>query len=168
MIVDSEKLLDSIGWRILEELQHNGRLSFAELGRRVNLSLPAIAERVRRMEETGIITRLPRLRGRGKIEYGNLSLCSHAHVKGGVCPGRGSGYRVRRDPGVLPCHRQRLVHYESSRAVHRPIGSADRPINAVRIVLDLDCAVVPGGQACLRTRHDRRKIERIEENDMTP
>lgn len=47
MIVDSEKLLDSIGWRILEELQHNGRLSFAELGRRVNLSLPAIAEGVR-------------------------------------------------------------------------------------------------------------------------
>ncbi len=56
MIVDSEKLLDAVGWRILEELQHNGRLSFAELGRRVNLSLPAIAERVRRMEETGIIT----------------------------------------------------------------------------------------------------------------
>lgn len=50
------KLLDDIGWRILEELQQDGRLSYAEIGRRVGLSTPAAAERVRRMEEWGIIT----------------------------------------------------------------------------------------------------------------
>jgi Lrp/AsnC family transcriptional regulator, leucine-responsive regulatory protein len=52
----NEKLLDSIGWRILGELQENARISHSELGRRVGLSTPAAAERVRRMEETGIIT----------------------------------------------------------------------------------------------------------------
>jgi Lrp/AsnC family leucine-responsive transcriptional regulator len=56
MTVDAQKLLDDVGWRILEELQRDGRLTFAELGRRVNLSLPAVAERVRRLEEAGIIT----------------------------------------------------------------------------------------------------------------
>jgi len=56
MTVDQEKLLDDVGWQILVALQDNGRLSFAELGRRVNLSLPAVAERVRRMEEAGVIT----------------------------------------------------------------------------------------------------------------
>ncbi|HEY6348678.1 MAG TPA: AsnC family protein, partial [Candidatus Angelobacter sp.] len=30
----SEKLLDQIGWKLLHELQLNGRLSYAELGRR--------------------------------------------------------------------------------------------------------------------------------------
>jgi Lrp/AsnC family leucine-responsive transcriptional regulator len=45
-----------VGWRLLRELQADARLSFAELGRRVGLSLPAVAERVRRMEEAGIIT----------------------------------------------------------------------------------------------------------------
>lgn len=49
-------LLDAIGWRILAELQENARLSFAELGRRVGLSTPAAAERVRRLEDGGIIT----------------------------------------------------------------------------------------------------------------
>jgi Lrp/AsnC family leucine-responsive transcriptional regulator len=39
----------------LGELQENARLTFNELGRRVNLSAPAVAERVRRMEEAGII-----------------------------------------------------------------------------------------------------------------
>ncbi len=48
-------LLDSIGWNILRELQANARIPFAELGRRVGLSTPAVAERVRNMEEAGII-----------------------------------------------------------------------------------------------------------------
>jgi Lrp/AsnC family leucine-responsive transcriptional regulator len=50
------RLLDDIGLRILDELQRDARLSFAELGRRVHLSTPAVAERVRRMEDAGIIT----------------------------------------------------------------------------------------------------------------
>lgn len=51
----SEKLLDDLGWKLLIELQQNARLSFAELGRRVGLSTPAVAQRVRRMEDEGII-----------------------------------------------------------------------------------------------------------------
>ena len=48
--------LDTIAWNILEHLQHNARMSFAELGRKVGLSTPAVAERVRRLEDAGIIT----------------------------------------------------------------------------------------------------------------
>ncbi len=48
-------LLDQIGWKILNELQQNARIPFAELGRRVGLSTPAVAERVRSMEDAGII-----------------------------------------------------------------------------------------------------------------
>ena len=49
------KLLDATGWKILAALQAEARLSFHELGRRVGLSAPAAAERVRRLEEAGII-----------------------------------------------------------------------------------------------------------------
>lgn len=48
--------LDAISWKILEGLQRNARLSFAELGRKVGLSTPAVAERVRRLEDAGVIT----------------------------------------------------------------------------------------------------------------
>jgi Lrp/AsnC family leucine-responsive transcriptional regulator len=48
--------LDAISWKILEELQQNARVSFAELGRKVGLSTPAVAERVHRLEEAGLIT----------------------------------------------------------------------------------------------------------------
>ena len=47
---------DGTDHRILEELQEDGRLSLAELGRRVGLSPPAVAERVQRLERDGVIT----------------------------------------------------------------------------------------------------------------
>jgi Lrp/AsnC family leucine-responsive transcriptional regulator len=47
--------IDQISWHILETLQTDARLSFAELGRRVGLSTPAVAERVRKLEDTGVI-----------------------------------------------------------------------------------------------------------------
>ncbi len=50
-----EHLLDDIGWKILSELQQNARIPFAELGRIVGLSTPAVTERVHKMEEAGII-----------------------------------------------------------------------------------------------------------------
>jgi Lrp/AsnC family transcriptional regulator, leucine-responsive regulatory protein len=51
----TERSLDATDWRILDELQVDGRLSYNQLGRRVSLSPPAVAERVRRLEELGVI-----------------------------------------------------------------------------------------------------------------
>lgn len=48
--------MDETDHRLLRELQENARLSLAELGRRVNLSSPAVAERLQRLERTGAIT----------------------------------------------------------------------------------------------------------------
>jgi Lrp/AsnC family transcriptional regulator, leucine-responsive regulatory protein len=48
--------LDAIAWKLIESLQHNARLSFAELGRVVGLSTPAVAERIHRLEDAGVIT----------------------------------------------------------------------------------------------------------------
>ncbi len=56
MSARSDRLLDEIGWRILAELQADARISWSRLGRRVGLSAPAVAERVRRMQDAGIIT----------------------------------------------------------------------------------------------------------------
>lgn len=49
-------MIDSIDWKILKELQENARTSFAELGRRVGLTTPAVIERVRKLEDAQIIT----------------------------------------------------------------------------------------------------------------
>src|SRR5881398_4175724 len=56
MALQSERSLDSTDWKILRELQQDSRLSSNELGRRVGLSAPATAERVRKLEDAGVIT----------------------------------------------------------------------------------------------------------------
>src|ERR1035441_10052629 len=56
MAIESGVLLDAIGRKLLAALQEDARLSYAELGRRIGLSPAATAERLRRLEEVGIIT----------------------------------------------------------------------------------------------------------------
>ena len=48
--------LDAHDTRILAELQLDARISVAELGRRVHLSQPAVADRLRKLEGSGVIT----------------------------------------------------------------------------------------------------------------
>lgn len=47
--------MDAIDWALVGELQADARLSYSELSRRVHLSGPAVAERVRRLEEAGVL-----------------------------------------------------------------------------------------------------------------
>jgi Lrp/AsnC family leucine-responsive transcriptional regulator len=55
MTVESAGLLDELGRNLLAILQKDARMSYAELGRQIGLSPAATAERMRRMEEAGII-----------------------------------------------------------------------------------------------------------------
>jgi Lrp/AsnC family leucine-responsive transcriptional regulator len=53
---ERQPVLDSTDWKILRELQQDARLSSNELGKRVGLSAPATAERIRKLEAAGVIT----------------------------------------------------------------------------------------------------------------
>ncbi len=55
MPLRTQRALDSLDWQLLRELQADARLSYNALARRVGLSAPAVAERVRRMEDAGVI-----------------------------------------------------------------------------------------------------------------
>ncbi len=47
--------IDNLNWKILRCLQENARMSNAEIGRRVGVSSPAVAERIKKMEDAEII-----------------------------------------------------------------------------------------------------------------
>jgi Lrp/AsnC family leucine-responsive transcriptional regulator len=55
MLTNLRPALDATNLRLLTELQADARLSLAELGRRVGLSSPAVAERLARLEQEGVI-----------------------------------------------------------------------------------------------------------------
>ena len=102
MALEIEKLLDETGWHILEALQDNARLSFSELGQRVGLSSPAVAERVRRMEDAGIISGYRAVVNTAKIGY-PITAIMRMHSQGERCSRLNA--QVREIPEVLECYR---------------------------------------------------------------
>lgn len=101
MAYDSRSLLDAVGWRVLEILQEDGRVSMAELGRRVHLSAPAVAERVRRMEEAGIIAGY-----RAEVRPEKVGLPVVALLRLGISGDSGArtAALIGELPEVLECH----------------------------------------------------------------
>jgi Lrp/AsnC family leucine-responsive transcriptional regulator len=61
--------MDRYDKKIITALHENARISFAELARRVNLSAPAIADRVEKLERNGVITGYHARINPGKIGY---------------------------------------------------------------------------------------------------
>ncbi len=94
--------LDTIDHKILKELQADGRMAFAELGRRVGLSTPAVIERVRRMEDAAVI-----LRYAACVDPARVGLPLRAFIKITVGGDRLQHFNglARRVPEVLECHR---------------------------------------------------------------
>ncbi|MGZ6390808.1 MAG: Lrp/AsnC family transcriptional regulator [Ktedonobacterales bacterium] len=98
----TDGLLDSTNLRLLAELERDPRLSMSELGRRIGMSAPAVTERVRRMEDTGII--------RGyhlDVNPAALGLPIMLYIR--VRPDPGQLPKIaelaRRIPEVVECHR---------------------------------------------------------------
>lgn len=54
--MNSNSTLDQTDYTLLQELVEDGRIPWSELGRRVGLTAPAVATRVARLEESGIIS----------------------------------------------------------------------------------------------------------------
>jgi Lrp/AsnC family leucine-responsive transcriptional regulator len=55
MKFDSKEAPDATDWQLLKLLRSQARMSLAELGRKVRLSAPAVAERLKRLEERRVI-----------------------------------------------------------------------------------------------------------------
>lgn len=98
---DVEKLLDPTGKQLLALLQEDARLSYSELGRRVGLSVTAVIERIRRLEDAGLITGY-----HVELNREKLGLSVLAFVRLQTIPERYSAVLalVERTAAVLECH----------------------------------------------------------------
>ncbi|MEM9952064.1 MAG: Lrp/AsnC family transcriptional regulator [Chloroflexota bacterium] len=93
--------LDVTDWAILRELQADARLSYAEIGRRVGLSSPAVQERVRKLEDAHIITGY-----HAQVKVENLGFPIRAIVRLKTPTGIKEKFTeiVQEIPQILECH----------------------------------------------------------------
>ena len=95
------EMLDVMDFRLVAALQEDARLSYRALGRQVGLSQPAVADRIRRLEEAGVITGY-----RGCIDRARAGLPVTAFLRV-TCSGDRfqAVHRLARElPAVLECH----------------------------------------------------------------
>jgi Lrp/AsnC family leucine-responsive transcriptional regulator len=94
--------IDAVNIRVLEELQRDPRVTMSELGRRVGMSSPAVTERVRRLEEAGVIQGY-----RLELNPAALGLPIAAYIR--IRPNTGELPRIaelaQQIPEVVECHR---------------------------------------------------------------
>ena len=95
-------MIDEIDWKILKELQENARQSFAEMGRRIGLTTPAVIERIRKLEDAKIIAGY-----RVEIDTAKVGLPITAFIRMSIS---GVDYShiiqtVENSKEVLECHR---------------------------------------------------------------
>ena len=71
--------LDAIDWKILKELQDDGRMTNVELARRVGISAPPCLRRVRALEEAGFIKGYRALLDEKRLGY-EITLFAMVHL----------------------------------------------------------------------------------------
>jgi Lrp/AsnC family leucine-responsive transcriptional regulator len=121
-----DALLDATNLRLLAELQANARLTLAELGRRVRLSSPAVAERLGRLERSGVV------RGyRADIDPRALGLSLTAVVRIRPAPGQLGNVAelARRTDEVVECDRITGEDCYIARAHVRDVGHLEEVID---------------------------------------
>ncbi|HTV86261.1 MAG TPA: Lrp/AsnC family transcriptional regulator [Dyella sp.] len=155
MTYESKPEWDAKDWQLLEALQHDARLGYAELGRKVRLSAPAVAERVKRMEDAGVITGYRAVIDPKRLGYG-IEAMVRLRCDGGICARIGN--IVADVTEVLDC--RRLAGEDS--ALLRVVAMS---ISHLEVVLDRLLKIHPSISTTtlivLQTPHANRSITRV-------
>ena len=131
--------LDAIDISILAELQLEARLPFAELGRRVNLSTPAVIERVRKLEDSGTI------RGyHAQVAPELIGLPLRAFIKVTIAGDKLERFAAvaRRVPEVRECHRVTGAESFIVQVVARDVGHLEVIIDALAPYVSTQTSIV--------------------------
>jgi Lrp/AsnC family transcriptional regulator, leucine-responsive regulatory protein len=76
MAYESKVVMDHTNWHILRLLQENARMSLSDIGESVGLTAPAVGERIRRLEDAGIISGY-----HAQIDLKRVGRLNHAFIR---------------------------------------------------------------------------------------
>lgn len=97
--------VDELSLKILAVLQKNSRLSYSEIGRKVGLTQPAVAERIKKMEKSGIIKGYTIDIDNDSLGF-NLMAYIHINIPGMLAHQMKKALEIATNcPDVIECHR---------------------------------------------------------------
>jgi Lrp/AsnC family leucine-responsive transcriptional regulator len=135
----NQRQIDGINLRLLEELQENARLTLAELGRRVGLSAPAVAERLQRLERAGVVAGYA-----AEIDPRTLGLSLTAVIRIRPAPGQlqNVAQLSQETTEVVECHRITGDDCYFMKAHVRDMGHLEEVIDRFAVLGQTTTAIV--------------------------
>lgn len=120
MSLKASRVVDETDWKIINELEQDARQTFSALGRKVGLSQPATAERVKNLESAGIIRGYRVEVDREKLGYPITAIIS-INSNGEKC--HGLQRNIAKLPEIIECNR---VTGEGSYILRAALQSIDQ------------------------------------------
>lgn len=122
--------MDSTDYRIIEILLEDGRIPMKELAQRVSLSAPAVAERVKRLEEENIITGY-----KAVINYDNLGKKMNVLINVGINIHKNEKFMefIKNEDSIIECHQVTGPYSKVIKARVDDSGSLEKLIGRIQM-----------------------------------
>lgn len=122
--------MDSTDYRIIELLLEDGRIPMKELSQKVALSAPAVAERVKRLEEEGIITGY-----KAVVDYEKLGKKINVLINVGMNVQRNEKFMefIKSEDSIIECHHVTGPYCKILKARLENIASLEKLIGKIQM-----------------------------------
>lgn len=122
--------MDSTDYRIIELLLEDGRIPMKELSQKVALSAPAVAERVKRLEEEGIITGY-----KAVVDYEKLGKKINVLINVGMNVQRNEKFMefIKNEDSIIECHHVTGPYCKILKARLENIASLEKLIGKIQM-----------------------------------
>ncbi|MBI6875251.1 Lrp/AsnC family transcriptional regulator [Clostridium aciditolerans] len=122
--------MDSTDYRIIELLLEDGRMPMKELSQKVALSAPAVAERVKRLEEEGIITGY-----KAVVDYEKLGKKINVLINVGMNVQRNEKFMefIKNEDSIIECHHVTGPYCKILKARLENIASLEKLIGKIQM-----------------------------------
>ncbi|SFG16352.1 Lrp/AsnC family transcriptional regulator [Sporolactobacillus nakayamae] len=117
--------MDEIDWSILTQLQENSRQTMIELGKKVGLTSPSVTERVRRLEDQGVIKKYGALVAPEKL---NKRVTAFILMEPKDC--MKYVQFTKEQPDIVECHRIAGMYSYLTKVVTESVHTLEDHINA--------------------------------------
>lgn len=131
--------MDTTDYRILEILLEDGRMPMKELAQRVSLSAPAVAERVKRLEEENIITGY-----KAKINYSKLGKKINVLINVGINVQRNKKFMefIKNEDSIIECYHVTGPYCNILKASFEDITSLEKLIGKIQMFGDTETFII--------------------------
>lgn len=131
--------MDLLDVKILQLLEENGRIPVKEISQKVNLTAPAVSERIKRLENTGVIKGY-----RAKVSYSRLGFTIRALINISMDVSNYDAFYVlaKKEPAIIECYHVTGSYCMSVKVAVKNVKELESLLNKIQKFGDTNSQII--------------------------